>query len=430
MPTFKIADDGTVDWSTFSGFRRYHSDCHVCHGPDGEGSTYAPALKNSAMRMDYYDFVDVVASGRAKVGAAENQVMPGFGTNPNVMCYLDDIWIYLRARGADAIPRGRPAKRADKPDGLRRGREGLHGRLRMRWAGARAARRCRPAAAPAAAQVADLVDRTAFRVCADPANLPLSDEDGRGSRTRSPSSSPRRLGRPLQYTWFPKVTGFVRQTLQAGKCDVIMGYAQGDEMVLNTNHYYTSTHVLVVRADGDLADVDTLADPRLQGRKIGVIAGAPPATHVARLGLMTDAEPYKLMVDRRVEDPAGEMLADLEAGRIDAALLWGPIGGPLVKQGHPRAGGDAAAARSRGRRGSSSASPWGCGPGEDDWKRELNSQIRAQQAEIDAILRDCGRADPRRLRQGGEAGRRAEARGLARCVLRKYESRRSSDCDL
>jgi methanol metabolism-related c-type cytochrome len=114
VPTFKIEDDGTVDWPTFSGYRRYHSDCHVCHGPDGEGSTYAPALKKSVMRMDYYDFVGTVASGRQVVNAAQNEVMPAFGTNPNVMCYLDDIWTYLRARGADAIPRGRPAKREEK----------------------------------------------------------------------------------------------------------------------------------------------------------------------------------------------------------------------------------------------------------------------------------------------------------------------------
>lgn len=116
VPTFKISDDGVVDWPTFSGYRRYHSDCHVCHGPDGEGSSYAPPLKDAAMRLDYYDFIGVVASGRQKVGAAENQVMPAFGTNPNVMCYLDDIWTYLRARGSDAIPRGRPPKREDKSD--------------------------------------------------------------------------------------------------------------------------------------------------------------------------------------------------------------------------------------------------------------------------------------------------------------------------
>lgn len=114
IPTFKIAEDGTVDWPTFSGYRRYSAECIVCHGPDGEGSTYAPALKNSVMRMDYYDVVGTVASGRQVVNAAENQVMPAFGTNPNVMCYLDDIYTYLRARGADALPRGRPAKRADK----------------------------------------------------------------------------------------------------------------------------------------------------------------------------------------------------------------------------------------------------------------------------------------------------------------------------
>lgn len=116
VPTFKVGEGGVVDWPTFSGFRRYHAECHVCHGPDGEGSSYAPALKTSAMRMDYYDFIGIVASGKQNVGVADNQVMPAFGTNPNVMCYLDDIWTYLRARGSDAIPRGRPAEREDKSE--------------------------------------------------------------------------------------------------------------------------------------------------------------------------------------------------------------------------------------------------------------------------------------------------------------------------
>ncbi len=116
IPTFKVAEDGTVDWATFSGFRRYHAECHVCHGPDGEGSTYAPALKKSAVAMDYYDFIGVVAEGRQKVGGGQNSVMPAFGTNPNVMCYLDDIYTYLKARGVDAVPRGRPAKRAEKSE--------------------------------------------------------------------------------------------------------------------------------------------------------------------------------------------------------------------------------------------------------------------------------------------------------------------------
>ncbi len=116
VPTFKVEDDGTVDWATYSGFRRYHSECHVCHGPAGEGSSYAPALKVSALDMDYYDFVDVVTNGRQKVNAAENSVMPAFGTNANVMCYLDDIYIYLKAHGSGAVGRERPAKRAEKPE--------------------------------------------------------------------------------------------------------------------------------------------------------------------------------------------------------------------------------------------------------------------------------------------------------------------------
>lgn len=116
IPTFAIAADGTVDWPTFSGFRRYHAECHVCHGPDGEGSSYAPALKKSVMRLDYYDFVGIVAGGKQEVGQAQNQVMPAFGSNPNVMCYIDDIYTYLRARGTDAVPRGRPAKKETKTD--------------------------------------------------------------------------------------------------------------------------------------------------------------------------------------------------------------------------------------------------------------------------------------------------------------------------
>ena len=111
IPTFKI-DNNVVDFATFNGFRRYHAECHVCHGPDGEGSTYAPALKNSVLRMDYYEFQEVVASGRQ----GTNSVMPAFGTNKNVWCYVDDIYVYLLAHGTGEIPRGRPAERADKSD--------------------------------------------------------------------------------------------------------------------------------------------------------------------------------------------------------------------------------------------------------------------------------------------------------------------------
>ncbi len=128
IPTFHVAEDGTVDWPTYEGFRRYHSECHVCHGPEGEGSTYAPALKKSAIAMDYYEFFDTVVNGRKRVDAADNSVMPSFGDNPNVMCYLDDIYVYLKARGADAVPRGRPAKKEEKTDAIRKDQDDCLGR--------------------------------------------------------------------------------------------------------------------------------------------------------------------------------------------------------------------------------------------------------------------------------------------------------------
>ena len=113
-PTFKVGSDGTVDWFSYSGFRRYHSECHVCHGPEGEGSSYAPALKLSLQKLSYNDFAAVVVQGRINVTASSNNVMPSFGDNSNVMCYMDDIFVYLRARADGAVERGRPQKREDK----------------------------------------------------------------------------------------------------------------------------------------------------------------------------------------------------------------------------------------------------------------------------------------------------------------------------
>jgi len=115
-PTYKISADGSVDWYTYSGYRRYHSACHVCHGPDGLGSSYAPALKDSLKTMSYSDFLSIVASGRKNVNTAQENVMPAFGNNLNVVCHIDDLYVYLRARSNDAWGRTRPAKHEDKTD--------------------------------------------------------------------------------------------------------------------------------------------------------------------------------------------------------------------------------------------------------------------------------------------------------------------------
>ena len=127
-PTFKVASDGTVDWYTYSGYRRYHSECHVCHGPDGMGSTYAPALKESLKTMSYADFLGVVASGRKNVSSSQENVMPAFGDNPNVACYMDDLYVYLRARAHDATGRVRPAKHEDKPPAAQQAEDACMGK--------------------------------------------------------------------------------------------------------------------------------------------------------------------------------------------------------------------------------------------------------------------------------------------------------------
>lgn len=240
-----------------------------------------------------------------------------------------------------------------------------------------------------AQQTSDLVSTTAFRVCADPANVPMSDQTGRGFENRIAALFAGELGLPLEYTWFPMATGFIRRTLVENRCDVVIGYAQGDELVLNTNHYYTSAYVLITRADGPLAGVTALGDRALQGRRLGVIAGSAPATHLVRHQLMAQAKGYDLFVDRRFQDPSGDMLADLEAGAIDGALLWGPIGGPLVKAGHPGLKVTPLLAEP-GQPRMFYRITMGVRQGEKTWSRKLNSLIRRNQARIDAILAEAG----------------------------------------
>lgn len=101
---------GTVDWYTFNGYRRYHSECHVCHGPAGLGSSYAPNLVESTKRLGYEGFLNIVVNGRE----AQGQVMPGFADNLNVMCFIDDLYAYLAARGDGVLGRERP-KHGGKP---------------------------------------------------------------------------------------------------------------------------------------------------------------------------------------------------------------------------------------------------------------------------------------------------------------------------
>lgn len=239
------------------------------------------------------------------------------------------------------------------------------------------------------AQTSSLVDRSALRVCADPANMPFSNERREGFENKIAGLLGEKLNLPVTYTWFPQATGFVRKTLREKRCDIIMGYAQGHELVLNTNAYYRSTYVMVHRTGGKLAGLTDLSDPRLKSMKIGVIAGTPPATLLAQNALLPNVVPFHLVVDRRHDSPAEEMMAQLEQGEIDLALLWGPIGGFLAKKSKTAVTVAPLAKPNIGPRMAFRIT-FGVRQNEIEWKRQLNDFIADNQGEINKILTGFG----------------------------------------
>ncbi len=102
--------DGKVDQGTYNGYRRYHASCHVCHGPDGLGSSYAPNLTESLKTLSHDDFNEVVINGRQNVSGSSQSVMPSFGEVQDVAMYIDDIYAYLKARSDGVLDRGRPQR--------------------------------------------------------------------------------------------------------------------------------------------------------------------------------------------------------------------------------------------------------------------------------------------------------------------------------
>lgn len=237
-----------------------------------------------------------------------------------------------------------------------------------------------------AAEITDLVSRDALRVCADPFNMPMSNQAGEGFENKIAELVARTLELPLEYTWFPDVTGWYRNTLGGRFCDVAFNVVSGADPVQNTNPYYRSAWVLFYRSDdADLAGVESLSDPRLKGKRLGVIANSPVGNHMIRIGLMEGARSYPLMVDRRYASPAEDMIRDVVSGEIDAGSLWGPVAGhyidksgadltmvPLVKEKAPPL---------------AYRMTFGVRPGEVEWRHQLNDFIRDHQDELLAILR-------------------------------------------
>ena len=234
---------------------------------------------------------------------------------------------------------------------------------------------------------AELVDPHTFRVCADPHDLPFSNQAGEGFENKLAELFASKLGETTSYTYYPQVIGFVRNTLNALRCDVVMGDVVGDDLMQTTNPYYRTTYALVFKPGNGLDGIETLEDPRLKAKHIGIIAGTPPSDVLVQQGLMLLAKPYALTVDTRIEVPSQTMVNDIAAGQIDAGVLWGPIAGYYAQHATPRL---AVVPLLKEPSRMDFRIAMGVRHSDQDWKRKLNRIITENQPEIDRILQQYG----------------------------------------
>jgi len=236
----------------------------------------------------------------------------------------------------------------------------------------------------------ELVDPKVLRVCADPNNLPFSNDKGEGYENRIAEFLAKKLGKELAYTYYPGASGFVRNTLNAHLCDVILGIPQGNDFVQPTNPYFRTSYAVVTKKGSALDGLTSLADPRLleKPHHIGLVANTPPGNILAQLGLMGQVKPYPLMVDTRFDSSSVAMMGDLDKGDIDMALLWGPIAGfyagktpgkytvtPLPDEPGTRM---------------SFRIAFGVRHSDQNWKRDLNTFIARNKDELQKILKGYG----------------------------------------
>ena len=235
----------------------------------------------------------------------------------------------------------------------------------------------------------DTVTTDVLRVCGDPGNMPFSERKEDGFENKIAAIIADELKTKVRYYWLTQGPGFVRNTLGTGLCDIIMGQAFGSDLVQTTNPYYRSTYVLVTRA-GEFDGVTGLDDQRLKGKKIGVVAGTPPVNRMGDLGLITLMKaypPYALDPQRKFQTVSAEVIGDLAAKEIDAAVLWGPAAGWLAKQsGTPMS--VVPLLKEPERPPMAYRIAMGVRIGENDWKRILNNALRKRSADIEKVLRE------------------------------------------
>jgi mxaJ protein len=176
-----------------------------------------------------------------------------------------------------------------------------------------------------------------LRVCADPNNLPFSNQRGEGFENRIAELIARDRQAPLRYTWWAQRRGFFRNTLGAGQCDVVLGVPSGFERALTTSPYYRSTYVFLSRRDRSL-DVRSFDDPALRRLKVGVqiigadYANAPPAHALSRRGIVVNVVGFDVYGDYRQESPPARIVAAVAKGDVDLAVVWGPLAGYYARK--------------------------------------------------------------------------------------------------
>jgi len=225
-----------------------------------------------------------------------------------------------------------------------------------------------------------------LRVCADPDNMPFSNEKGEGFENKLATLIADKLGDRLIYSWFSESTGYVPNTMGSDACDLVMGYAQGTGLIDDTNPYYYTSYVLIYRqGDQSLAGVERLSDPRLKGKKIGLFARTPPASLIAMYGLAGNAKPFEVNADESLSKAAQKMLAEIGSGKLDVGILWGPVGGYYAEQSPVPLKLVPLAKESAGP---STVYPitMGVRPNEPQWKHTINKVLAENQAGIYAIL--------------------------------------------
>jgi quinoprotein dehydrogenase-associated probable ABC transporter substrate-binding protein len=231
----------------------------------------------------------------------------------------------------------------------------------------------------------ELVDPNVFRACGDPRNMPFSNDKGEGFENKLAELFAAKLGKKLSYTYFPQATGFVRMTLGSFRCDVIMGFPQGDDQAQVTVPYYRTTYALIFKPGTGLDGVTTIDDAKLKDKRIGIVARTPPSTIMAVDGLLAHAKSYPLFIDTRADSSAQAMIDDLKKGDIDLGILWGPMAGYYAKQSDPPL---TVVPLLKETVGTPLMFRIGMAvrPSDQEWKRTLNRLIMENQDEINKLL--------------------------------------------